>query len=231
MLEILTTDEFAHCFAAREDGAAEEVATALEMVEKLGPKSGAPGSSEWLLWYEHPGAPEIALVDDWAAFHTSAKEVVARLETPGFAAKLRGLPSEEAGRVMLALDVLRMASAVRRRGLAMVAASTWSGESAGDPYAALRRAYRTVAAATGLAIDDLPVHSSALRELTLRSPASRLRLLYGVDAQREVALVVLGERLDRSFYGDSVRRAEVVWRQFLQANKGKAEAGNPAPPR
>jgi hypothetical protein len=227
MVDVLTTDEFAAWFAALDDGAAEDVATALEMVEKSGPRRAAPGSSEWLLWYEHPGAPEIVLVDDWAAFHDSAKEVVARLESPGFAAKLRALPTEEAGRVMIALDVLRMASAARRRGLAMVAASAWSGGSAGDPYAALRGAYRTVAAAAGLAIDDLPVQSSALREMTLGSAASRLRLIYGVDAPRDLALVILGERLDRAFYGDSVRRAERVWRQFLQK---QAETG-PAPSR
>jgi len=228
MLEIVTTDEFAAWFAALEDGAAEDVATALQMVEESGPRRAAPGSSEWLLWYEHPDAPEIVLVDDWAAFHDSAKRVVARLESPGFAAKLRALPSEEAGRVMIALDVLRTASGARRRGLAMVAASAWSGGMTGDPYAALRRAYHTVAAASGLTIGDLPVDSSALREITLRSPAARLRVLYGVDARREVALVVLGERLDRAFYGDSVRRAERVWRRFLQE---QAETGGPAPSR
>jgi hypothetical protein len=228
MLEVLTTDEFATWFAALEDGAAEDVDTALEMLAKSGPRRAAPGSSEWLLWYEHPDAPEIVLVDDWAVFHDSAKEVVARLESPDFAAKLRALPTVEAGRVMIALDVLRMASAARRRGLAMVAASAWSGGGAGDPYAALRGAYRTVAAAAGLAIDDRPLQSSALREMTLRSGASRLRLIYGVEARREVALIVLGERLDGAFYGDSVRRAERAWRQFLQP---QAETGGPAPSR
>jgi hypothetical protein len=221
MLEVLTTDEFAGWFAALDDRAAEDVAMALEMVERTGPKA-APGSSEWLLWYEHPEAPEIVLIDDWAAFHESAKHMVAHLESPGFAAKLRALPTDEAGRVMVALDVLRMASGARRRGLAMVAASAWSGGSTGDPYAALRRAYHAVAAASGLTIGDLPVDASALREITLRTPAGRLRLLYGVDTRRAVALVVLGERLDRAFYGDSVRRAERVWRQFLQK---QAETG------
>jgi hypothetical protein len=229
MLEIVTTDEFANWFAALDDRAAEDVAAALEMVEKLGPHKTALDSSEWLLWYEEPDAPEIVLADDWAEFHDAAKELVARLESPRFAAKLRRLPAEDAGRVMVALDVLGMASAARRRGLAMVAARAWRGRSADDPYAALRRAYRTVVAAAGLASDDFTEHSTALRELTLRSPASRLRLLYGVDVQRQLALVVLGERLERRFYGDSVRRAERVWQQFLQQKK--AEAGNPAPSR
>jgi hypothetical protein len=229
MFEILTTDEFAAWFDALEDGAAEDVATALQMVEKLGPVRAAPGSSEWLLWYEHRDAPEFAVVDDWTSFHDSAKEVVARLESARFAATLRALPREEAGRVMLAINALKTASAVRRRGLAMLVAGAAARAGHGtDPYALLRRAYQTVAAATGLAVGDLPVHSSALRELAVRSPASRSRILYGVDLRREVALVVLGERLDRSFYGDSVRRAERVWQQFLQSN---TEARDPAPSR
>ena len=227
MLEILTTDEFAGWFDALEDGAAEDVATALEMIEKLGPARAAPGSSEWLLWYEHRDAPEMVVLDDWTEFRDCAKEALARLESPGFAKRLRALPREDAGRVMVAIDALKMAAAVRRRALAMVVAgaAARAGNPA-DPYAVLRQAYQTVAEAAGLTIGDLPVHSSALRELTVRSPASRSRILYGVDLRRSVALVVLGERLDRSFYGDSVRRAERRWQEFLQSN---TQAQGPAP--
>jgi hypothetical protein len=39
--------------------------------------------------------------------------------------------------------------------------------------------------------------------------------LYGVHVEQKTALFVLGEWLDRSFYGDSVRRAERMWKQFL----------------
>jgi hypothetical protein len=93
-----------------------------------------------------------------------------------------------------------------------------------------------VAAASGLEVSDLSINSLALRELVVLSPAadvrrdgpSRHRILYGVDLRREVALIVLGERLDRNFYGDTVRRAERVWQRFLQSN---AEARDPAPPR
>jgi hypothetical protein len=219
MVELFTSDEFAAWFDALDDEAAEEVAIALETVEKLGPHRPAPGSSEWLLWYEHRDAPGFVVLDDWTAFHDSTKEVVARLESPGFAQKLLALPREDAGRVMAAIDALKTASAVRRRGLAMlVAAAEARRGGAIDAYATLRRAYETVAAAVGLEVGDLPVHSSALRELTVRSPTSRLRVLYGIDLRRNVALAVFGERLDRSFYGDSVRRAERLWQQFLQSN-------------
>ena len=226
MLEIHTTDEFAAWFDALDDGPAEDVATALELVEKLGPERVAPGSSEWLLWYEHRDAPDHVVLDDWADFRDSTKGVVAQLESPKFAQKLSVLPREEARRVMVAVDAIKMVSSARRRGLAMLVAGAARRGGAADPYATLRAAYETVAAATGLSVGDHAVHSSALRELTVCSAASRLRLVYGVDPKRATALIVLGERLDRSFYGDSVRRAERVWQEFLQSN---AEAREPAP--
>jgi hypothetical protein len=56
-------------------------------------------------------------------------------------------------------------------------------------------------------------------------PAPAFRLLYGVHAERETALFVLGEWLDRNFYGDSVRRAERMWKSFLD---GELRAVEPA---
>ena len=237
MFEMRTTDEFAAWFAALEDGPAEDVATALTTIEELGPVKAAPGSSEWLLWYDHLGAPDFVVSDEWTAFHDAAKAVVSHIEAPAFAQKLYALPRERAGRILLAIERLKTATAVGRRGLAMMVAgaAARAGQPV-DPYATLRRAYQLVAATSGLEVSDLPLNSSALRELTILSSAadsrregpSRHRILYGVDLRREVALVVLGERLDRSFYGDSVRRAERVWQQFLQSN---VEARDPAPPR
>ena len=64
----------------------------------------------------------------------------------------------------------------------------------------------------------MPQHSSALREISLRATPPGLRLLYGIDEPKNRGLVVLGEWLDRSFYGDSVRRAEALWGQFLEGH-------------
>jgi hypothetical protein len=66
-------------------------------------------------------------------------------------------------------------------------------------------------------------HSNALRELAVGTLAPGLRLLYGVDEERSVALVALGEWLDRSFYGDAVRRAEGMWRAFREGGLAASE--------
>jgi hypothetical protein len=79
----------------------------------------------------------------------------------------------------------------------------------------IRDAYLRALAAAGFDVIDVPAHSPALREVGLRLPPPGLRLLYGIDVGRNRGLVVLGERFDRSFYGDSVRRAERLWQEFL----------------
>jgi hypothetical protein len=41
-----------------------------------------------------------------------------------------------------------------------------------------------------------------------------LRVLFGLDATRGTLLAILGEALDRAYYGDSVRFAEARWRRY-----------------
>ena len=79
----------------------------------------------------------------------------------------------------------------------------------------VRHWYFAALAAAGFDLEDVPAHSPALREIALRTRGPGLRVLYGIDAPGARGLVVLGEWLDRSFYGDSVRRAEQLWQQFL----------------
>jgi hypothetical protein len=225
MLELLTTEHFATWFAALDDVAAEDVATALDVIGELGPERAPPGSRESLLWYEHASVAHFGLNDAlawdleaWGAFRDYAKQVLARLESPRFTARLARLASAEAARVLKIIRRIRHATDPRLR---------WALELAGDPAAAaapvrpenagsqVRRLYFEVLEAAGFAVTDAPVHSRALREFSRRAPAPAFRLLYGVDAEQKRALVVLGEWLDRSYYGDSVRRAERLWHGFL----------------
>jgi hypothetical protein len=225
MLELLTTEPFAKWFSALDDGAAEEVATALELIERLGPEQAPPGSSEALLWYEHANVSEFGFADSfawhihaWGAFREYAKRVLTALEAPRFTARLARLGPNEAERVIRAVRRIRHASDPRLR---------WALKLAGDPAGVarsvrpenacdeLRRLYFEALEAAGFAVTDVPVHGRGLRELSRRTPAPAFRLLYGVDSERKTALVVLGDWLDRSYYGDAVQRAERLWQQFL----------------
>jgi hypothetical protein len=225
MLQLLTTDEFADWFAALDDAAAEDVATALEIVERLGHERAAPGSSELLLWYEHP---TMARCEDdgslacelhaWGTFRDYTGRVIEALEAPRFAARLSRLGAKEADRVLELIKGIRKTTDPRARWAWKLrrAAGPAHAPNAEEACAEVRRMFLAALEAAGFEATDVPAHTLALRELSRRRPAPGFRVLYGVNAERETALFVLGEKLDRSFYGDSVRRAERMWKQFLE---------------
>jgi hypothetical protein len=234
MLKILTSDAFAEWFTALDDKSAEEVATALDVVEQLGPAEAPPESRESLLWYEHPSVSTFSLCDSlaweleaWGAFRDYAKKVLAVLESPRFVSRLARLGAEEANRVLSTVRAIQRATDPRARWTLKlhVGPLRVSPVRAEEARAEVRRKFFDALDAAGFKVEDVPAHSLALRELSRRVPGPAFRLLYGVDERRELALFVLGERLDHSFYGDSVRRADKMWRQFLE---GELRA-DPAP--
>lgn len=234
MLQLLTTDEFAEWFAALDDAAAEDVATALEVVERLGCERAAPGSSELLLWYEHPSVSRFAErhalsleLDGWACFRDYAGRVLKSLESPRFRSRLARLGAKQADLVFRSIKNIQQAADPRLRWATKLHGPTRSPrtERSEQACAEVREMYFAALEAAGFELTDVPAHSLALREMSRRLPAPGFRVLYGVSSERETALFVLGERLDRSFYGDSVRRAESMWKQFLD---GTLRATEPA---
>jgi hypothetical protein len=235
VMKVLTTDEFAEWFAAQDDALAEDVATALDLVEQLGPERAPPGSRESLLWYEHPSVTRFrdprslaADLDGWSSFRDYALQVLKKLESPRFSSRLSRLPSAEARVVLRSIERIRREADPRFRWALKASDAAFGLRSAEpvDACAAVRRLYFEALGAAGFKVTDVPAHSLALREFSRRMPAPAFRLLYGVNVRQETALVVLGERLDRTYYGDSVRRAEAMWRQFLE---GTLPAASPLP--
>jgi hypothetical protein len=179
-----------------------------------------------LLWYEGASALPVAWeLEDWGAFRDYAQQIVQALEAPRFTARLMRLAPSDAARVFEVIERLKPMADPRTRWTSRIHTAGERRGDARDPRDELRRIYFDVLAAVGFELTDLPAHSLALRELSRRERAPGFRLLYGVDAARECALFVLGERLDRNYYGDSVRRAERRWLQFLEgALRAKAHA-------
>jgi len=224
MLQVMTTEEFARWFASLDDACAEDVAAALDVIEQLGPDRAAPGSRESLLWYEHPSVarfdeanPIAYALEAWGEFRDYARQLLAKLESPRFVSRLERLPPAQAAAALQAVQRIKGATDPRSFWTRMLHAPRARARDADvtDARATLRSAYFAALEAAGFQATDVPAHSRALRELARREPAPAFRVLYGVDVGRETALFVLGERLGRSFYGDSVRRAEATWSQFL----------------
>jgi hypothetical protein len=223
MLHVVTTDEFARWFAALDDALAEDVAAAVDVIEQLGPERAAPGSRESLLWYEHPSMALVGAqnplawsLEAWGTLRDYARQLLVKLESPRFASRLERLPAAQATAALRAVQRIRAAADPRTQwALKLHGRRPARLEAAQEACAELRRAYFAALEAAGFLVTDVPAHSLALREVSRRLPAPAFRLLYGVNAERETALLVLGERLDRTFYGDSVCRAEATWKRFL----------------
>jgi hypothetical protein len=242
MLELLTTDGFAAWFSGLAAGPAEDVAATLEVIVQLGTRAEAPGSSEWLLWYEHPSvsqrplpdlsersAPEIVrFSSDWGHFNGYVRRIVKHLESTQFVARLSRLSSADADGVAEAVGRIRRLATIRLLSLSDLqtrgrlspirspSPSTAAALAHLVDVSAVRECYFAALAAAGIEVVDVPPETAALREITLRSTPPGMRLLYGIDEPKARGLVVLGEWLDRTFYGDSVRRAEALWAQFLE---------------
>jgi hypothetical protein len=243
MFRLLTTEDFAGWFSGLRDAAAEDVAATLDVIERLGANTEAPGSSEWLLWYEHPTMAErvrrastasrelidrgLRYTEQWGAFLGYTRRALKHLESAQFTSRLGRLSPDDAGAVAFAVSRIR--AALKSRQMAMTGLAARRPVPDSDDFRRLvdltdvRHWYLAALAAAGFAVEDVPAHSHALREIALRQREPELRILYGIDAPAERGLVVLGEWLDRSFYGDSVRRAESLWRQFLAGSLSTTE--------
>jgi hypothetical protein len=244
VLQLLVTDAFAGWFQALAAGPAEDVAATLEVIVQLGTRAEAPGSSDALLWYEHPSLSELSrrvpvafekraspeflkFTREWGRFHGYVRRVVKHLDSAPFRARLARLSSRDAALVATAVERIKQMAKTsllgfpefqRKRNLHPFRAPTEFETTALERFvdaSEVRDAYLQALAAAGFEVVDLPPDPDALREISLRSTPPGLRLLYGIDEKRNRGLVVLGEWIDRSFYGDSVRRAEATWAEFL----------------
>jgi hypothetical protein len=182
-----------------------------------------------------PSGPLSRFIHEWGAFHGYARRVVKHLESQAFTARLGKLHPRDAEAVVGAVAHIRRVTTRRTLALSeyQVRRRLWARPptpeeaariSAFGDVQEIREAYFAALAAAGFAVVDVPAHSPALREMAVREPPPGFRLLYGVDAPRERALVVFGEAFDRSYYGDSVRRAERLWQEFLHGKLPTTEA-------
>ena len=64
---------------------------------------------------------------------------------------------------------------------------------------------------------------SGLRELAITNIKPQLRVLFGLDFPARRLIAILGEELTRSYYGDSVKRAEQRWQDYCQRQAARLE--------
>jgi len=137
--------------------------------------------------------------------------VVRQLESAGFGKRFERLSIPDSRRALVLMKLIR-----RQAGPAALV-MRMRGARAAELEQDLRRAYAELIALLGSEVS--PATDGALRELAVTSGETRLRILFGLDFPRQQGLLVLGERLDRRFYGDSIRRALRQWERFQSGDR------------
>ena len=239
MYEITVTPEFEAWFRSLQGDAAERVAAELNLLERVGPGCDLEHASRWLLWFDGTeGAHATPLGEGEQAFALQLRTVASRLvllkqrqegalrclESPNFLRRFLNLDAERAQVVGELIERLRAAvrAAVVQLTLAahpLPQATVVSSATAPQDLwlsDTVQRALHEVLARVGLAPEDVADTESGLREISISDAAPPLRLIYAIDVPRRRILAILGEALNRAYYGDSVRLAEQRWRQYCR---------------
>lgn len=236
MYEITIGDEFARWFEALEASAAEQVAGALEVVAATGPAFDPVKQSQSLLWFDDTGnAPlgwELAELEshrfspEYGDLLSWQREVVRFLDGPRFKQALEELDGATAAQAMHGVRRVRESLRAAWMSFVLEAPRLESGAVRSTPAAAAERCSRQAARSVksaldhvlglvGLGLGDLGERESGLRELTVTGTTPALRVLYGLDVPGQCLVALIGDALTRTYYGDSVRRAEQRWSEYL----------------
>lgn len=230
MFEVVPEPEFSAWFEALPDPFAEEVASAIDLTANAGPALMPQRLSRLLLWYDGTGSGSTLEVSgrvvelaeapaqrlrEYLSWH---QEVVLCLESVTFRERLERLDSARAAQALALVEL------VKRRLHAARASTTYNpwrhglqpAQHALPEWAAVREAFSDLLSCLGLTTHEVLGGGSGLRELSLHHMRPPLRVLFGLDFPGKRLLAILGEALDRRYYGDAVERAERRWQQYLQ---------------
>lgn len=233
MFEITPEAAFRTWFEGLSEPQAEEVATALEVVAHAAEALDPPGVSRALLWYDGAwagpsvrdgGALAVALAVRRSAEGLQSvlawqRELLTCLDAPSFQRRLERLDDPAAAQALTSVRALRAElRAWQTRLLLELGAGRVSADLMRERRAALMQEFSGVLELLGLAPGQFIALASGLRELTVSKTAPALRVLFGIDIANKRLVALLGEPLDRAYYGDSVRFAEARWAAYQERN-------------
>ena len=235
MFEIVPEAEFEVWFAGLPEPLAEEVTSALDLIATAGGALMPERLSRVMLWYDGvgDGAGEGNLFGTpytyrmlWAHHARDhlewRQEVVLTLESSAFHERLVELSPELSRQVVTQVDYLkRKLKHTRTVGALNPVAELPPAERG------MQRDFLALLELLGLHPGEVLGCGSGLRELSITCVDPWLRLLVGLDFPNRRLLAILGEALDRRYYGDSVRRAEARWKRYLQRASSRTKAVSP----
>jgi hypothetical protein len=244
MFEVIPEPEFEAWYESLPEPLAEEVATAIDLAASESGVIAPERLSRLLLWFDSTGSgcgpelgvPGLVTLPGWPALPTARahgyliwhQEVLLCLESAPFEDRLARLDPVLAARALTHVERLK------RKLHAARFAGTWSpwshsGQQATIPKteadaSGLRGAFLDLLSLMGLEPEAVLGSGSGLRELCIDNVRPQLRVLFGLDFPARRLIAILGESLDRRYYGASVDRAEQRWREYCRnlADQGRS---------
>ncbi len=240
MFEIEPSIEFSTWFEALSPELAEEVACALDLLAEGGVALGPSRTSRALLWYDscaaepastpllqrHVGERQLQWCDQVRELLLWHREAVRCLESAAFREGLARLEPKAASVALLAVENLKARLRLTHQRIALQGPLPRS--DVGDENQ-LKEALFQVLGLVGLEPAQVMNTPSGLGELTIPSADPPLRVLFGLDAPGQRLVVLLGEPLNRTYYGDSVKLAEQRWQQYCARVSSQAIASSTTP--
>jgi len=231
MYEISVSAEFERWFESLNETVAERVVGALELIGATGPEFDPVHQTRLLLWYDGTSAeargrlglkperepyPWQVAVERMHALMSWQRDALACFESQPFQQALAALNDKAAAEVLEDVAGIRriwsaawMALRSGRHGLAQARAR----RSFGLQIEHTREAFELIMSRLGVDPHRLIDVASGLRDLIITDLSPRVRVLYAFDVEARQLLALVGEPLTRSYYGDSVRLAEKLWRE------------------
>ncbi|MES1188336.1 MAG: hypothetical protein ABUL60_31260 [Myxococcales bacterium] len=233
MFQVIPEPEFEVWYQSLPEPLAEEVTTAIDVAASASALLVPDRLSRMLLWFDGTGSgtgtdlgvpglrylPALAQLPaaqarSYLLWH---QEALLCLDSAQFRERLQRLTPE------LAAQALSQVERLKRRLQAARVASSWSSwqrsrtlSEALDEPSGIRRAFLDLLRLMGLEPQAVLGSGSGLRELCIDNVQPQLRVLFGLDFPAKRLIAILGEALDRRYYGDSVRRAEQSWRAYCK---------------
>lgn len=247
MFQVIPEPEFETWYESLPEPLAEEVATAIDLAASASQLIAPERLSRLLLWFDGTGSgcgPELGVpglveVPGWPELPTARahgyliwhQEVLLCLESAPFKERLARLDPA------LAALALTQVERLKRKLHATRFAGTWSPWSPGGPQGSkaktdadpsgVRQTFQGLLSLMGLEQEVVLGSGSGLRELCIDNVRPQLRVLFGLDFPARRLIAILGESLDRRYYGDSVRKAERRWRQYCESLVSQSGSATP----
>jgi hypothetical protein len=237
MFQVVPEPEFEVWYESLPEPLAEDVATAIDLAASAGSLLAPERLSRLLLWFDGTGSgsgPDLGVPGHLTmtalaqlpamqarSYLMWQQEALLCLDSAPFRERLERLAPE------LAAQALSQVERLKRRLQSARMAGSWSSWSSwqrayaasGQPGDAsgVRSAFLDLLRLMGLEPHTVFGAGSGLRELCIDNVQPQLRVLFGLDFPAKRLIAILGEALDRRYYGDSVQRAEQRWRSYCQS--------------